>query len=122
MENYVADVINGFYTSDEDVKSDSELQSWAEDIYTNGFPSYYGGKQGRDFPQEITSKEQLIKHCTVIMFTGKLPSILASTRSMASFPTGFIIIALSYRFSPKVRSSFNWFPAELPIRAVGSHY
>lgn len=52
------------------MKCDSELQSWAEDMYTNSFPGYFEGKQGHDFPQTFTSKEQLIERCTVIMFTG----------------------------------------------------
>ena len=70
IEEFVRDVVNAFYTSDEDVETDSELQSWADDIYTNGFPSYFGGKQGHDFPQKICCKEELIERCTVIIFTG----------------------------------------------------
>ncbi len=40
------------------------------DLYTNGFPSFYGGKQGHDFPQAILTKECLVENCTRIIFNG----------------------------------------------------
>ena len=70
LENFVTDVVDLFYSSDEDVKSDTELQAWAEDIHTNAFPAYYGGSAGHGFPKEIVSKDMLIERCTVIIFTG----------------------------------------------------
>ena len=70
FEEYVTDIVNSFYRSDRDVKNDTEIQNWANDVYTNGFPGHFGGKQGHDFPQKITSKQQLIERCTVIAFTG----------------------------------------------------
>ncbi len=70
IEDFVRDVVNAFYKSDSLVRSDSELQNWAKDVYSNGFPGYFGGKQGHDFPSDITTKEQLIECCTLIMFTG----------------------------------------------------
>eukprot|EP00731_Ephydatia_muelleri_P012472 Em0006g1366a len=39
MEDFVAKIINEFYSSDEDVQGDSELQNVASDLYTNGFPA-----------------------------------------------------------------------------------
>ena len=70
MEEFVRSVVKDFYKSDSDVKSDPELQDWAKDIYTNAFPSYDGAQQGHGFPSSITSREQLVERCTVIMFTG----------------------------------------------------
>ena len=58
-----------FYSSDKCLTSDPELQSWADDLYTNGFPGY-GGKQGHGFPKAIESKAQLIELSTLIIFTG----------------------------------------------------
>ena len=69
-EKYVRSVINQFYSSDADVKGDREIQDFANDLYTNGFPSFYGGKQGHDFPQAILTKECLIENCTRIIFNG----------------------------------------------------
>ena len=69
MEDFVAKIINEFYSSDEDVKGDSELQNVASDLYTNGFPAN-GGEQGHGFPKSIDSREQLVELCTLMMFTG----------------------------------------------------
>ena len=70
FEEYVSDVVNSFYASDNDVKCDSELQCWAEDIHTNAFPGYFDRERGHDFPKTITTKDALIERCTVIIFTG----------------------------------------------------
>ena len=70
IEDFVRDIMDLFYSSDEDVKSDAELQAWAKDIHTNAFPAYYGASAGHGFPKEIVSKDVLIERCTVIIFTG----------------------------------------------------
>lgn len=67
---FAGEMIDHFYKSDDEVKEDKELQMWAEDIHTNGFPGYFGGKDGHDFPKNVSSKEQLVELCTLIMFTG----------------------------------------------------
>ena len=72
FEEYVRDVVDLFYSSDEDVKSDTELQAWAEDVHTNAFPGYYGASAGHGFPKEIVSKDVLVERCTVIIFTGSV--------------------------------------------------
>ena len=70
MKKFAGEIIEHFYKTDENVEGDEELQSWAEDIHTNAFPGYFGGKEGHDFPKKISSKEQLTEFCTLIMFTG----------------------------------------------------
>ena len=70
FKEFVSNIVNAFYASDEDVAGDTELQNWASDIYNNAFPSYFNGKQGHDFPEKITSIDQLVERCTVIIFTG----------------------------------------------------
>ena len=72
MESYVGDIVNNFYNDNADVKDDSELQKWANDIHTNGFPGYFGAEDGHGFPEQIDSKETLIELCTLIMFTGSV--------------------------------------------------
>ena len=46
LEEYASDIINEFYQCDDDVKQDKELQRWAYDIHTNGFPAHYGESDG----------------------------------------------------------------------------
>ena len=69
MEDYVSNIINLFYSSDADVREDSELQIFSNDLYTNGFPAN-GGEQGHGLTRLIVSKAQLVELCTLIMFTG----------------------------------------------------
>lgn len=70
MKNYVTKVVNYFYHTDKEVESDEELQAWADEIYTTAFPGYFEAKQGHGFPETIVTRDELIKRCTVIMFTG----------------------------------------------------
>lgn len=70
LKGFAGNVIASFYETDADVMNDTELQSWAEDIHTNGFPGYFGAQDGHGFPKRISSREQLTTFCTLIMFTG----------------------------------------------------
>jgi arachidonate 5-lipoxygenase len=73
IEDYVRDVVDEFYKSDKMVEDDKELKEWVDDIYTNAFPGEetgFSGTQGHGFPKEITTKEELVERCTVIIFTG----------------------------------------------------
>ena len=40
IEAYVSHIINQFYADDAAVSGDKELQNFAEDVHTNGFPGY----------------------------------------------------------------------------------
>jgi len=70
IEKYVSSIVDEFYSSDADINDDTELQDWAADIHTNGFPGYFGAPDGHGFPKEIHSKEELVEYCTLIIFTG----------------------------------------------------
>ena len=71
IEAYVSHIINQFYADDAAVSGDKELQYFAEDVHTNGFPGYgENAVDGRDFPRSITTKAGLIEIITLIMFTG----------------------------------------------------
>ena len=72
IEKFATELINEFYKTDDEVKEDRELQSWAEDIHTNGFPGYFGAKDGHGFPQKISTRKELAEYCTLIMFTGSV--------------------------------------------------
>ena len=87
MESYVQDVLGMFYKSDAEVKGDSEIQEWAADVHTNGFPAYshetrgdhcsslsnvFFAPEGRGFPRSIESLKDLVQYCTLIMFTGSV--------------------------------------------------
>ena len=70
IESYVREIIDIFYKSDEDVKEDTEVQSWANDVHFRAFPGYNGAPDGHGFPDKMESREDLILYCTLIMFTG----------------------------------------------------
>lgn len=70
IEAFVSDVLDEFYKTDLEVINDSELQSWAKDIHTNGLPGYYGAEQGHGFPNKISSRDELKDICTLMVFTG----------------------------------------------------
>ena len=70
IESYVTKIIGIFYESDADVKEDTEVQDWADDIHSNAFPGYYNASCGHGFPKEMESRADLIHYCTLIMFTG----------------------------------------------------
>ena len=72
IESYVADIIGIFYKSDDDVKEDTEVQSWAEDVHFHAFPGYDGVPHGHGFPDKMESREDLINYCTLIIFTALL--------------------------------------------------
>ena len=70
IESYVREIIGIFYKSDDDVKEDTEVQSWANEVHFNSFPGHNGAPDGHGFPDKMESREDLILYCTLIMFTG----------------------------------------------------
>ena len=70
IERFVGGIIDEFYEADKDVKEDTELQNWANDIHENGFPSYFDDENGHGFPSQIVTKGELTDYCTLIIFTG----------------------------------------------------
>ena len=71
-KKFVEGIIDEFYSTDDDVMKDTEIQSWAEDVHTNGFPGRFGAKDGHGFPKEIATKKDLAEYSTLIMFTGSV--------------------------------------------------
>ena len=73
MSKFVEGIVDEFYNTDEDVKNDSEIQSWAKDVYADAFPGFGAKKSGsHGFPQEINTKKELTEYCTLIIFTGSV--------------------------------------------------
>ena len=70
IESYVREIIGIFYKSDDDVKEDTEVQRWANEIHFHAFPGYDGAPDGHGFPDKMESREDLILYCTLIMFNG----------------------------------------------------
>ena len=70
LQELATKIINYFYSEDKDVEEDLEIQNWATDLHNNGFRGYRENKSGHDFPEKFSTKESLIEHCTLIMFTG----------------------------------------------------
>ena len=70
IEAYVTEIIDIFYKTDDDVKEDTEVQSWANDVHFNAFPGHDGVPDGHGFPEKMESRQELIHYCTLIMFTG----------------------------------------------------
>ena len=69
IESYVRKIIHHFYKDDKDVKGDEELQSWANEVCI-AFPKSDHAPEGHGFSNKIESREKLIHHCTLIIFTG----------------------------------------------------
>ena len=66
IKTWVADFLDCFYTSDEDVRLDSELQHWAAEIAA---PDGGAVKNFIPSPDGITSKAELEDLATMILFT-----------------------------------------------------
>ncbi|XP_061534911.1 polyunsaturated fatty acid lipoxygenase ALOX15B-like [Phycodurus eques] len=62
---YVQGVIQFYYKSDDEVRRDSELQTWIGDIFEHGFLS----QPQTGIPQSFTTVSELIKFATMVMFT-----------------------------------------------------
>ena len=74
IKKFVEGIVDEFYSTDEEVKNDSEVQSWSEDVYTNAFPGSFAPdfekSNDHGFPSELTTKKELAEYCTLIIFTG----------------------------------------------------
>ncbi|XP_076121993.1 polyunsaturated fatty acid lipoxygenase ALOX15B-like [Alosa pseudoharengus] len=65
IHEYVEGVLGHYYTSDDYIQRDTELQLWIKDIYKKAFLE----RQSSEIPQSFTSLEELVKFATMIIFT-----------------------------------------------------
>lgn len=72
IENFVKSILKLFYDNGADVRKDSELKEWAEEVHNNAFPAFCDNPSGRGFPLQITEFDELVEYCTLIIFTGSV--------------------------------------------------
>ncbi|XP_068123007.1 hydroperoxide isomerase ALOXE3-like [Hyperolius riggenbachi] len=64
IESFVSSVVNHYYTSDEMVSGDPELQAWVAEIFTKGFLE----SRSSGIPSSFETKTSLIKYLTMVIF------------------------------------------------------
>ncbi|XP_068423941.1 polyunsaturated fatty acid 5-lipoxygenase-like isoform X2 [Clinocottus analis] len=64
-KSFVSDVVHIYYTSDETVQEDGEIQAFIKDVCSFGMQDF----DHCEFPKFLKSREKLIEYLTVIVFT-----------------------------------------------------
>nr|XP_061793984.1 polyunsaturated fatty acid 5-lipoxygenase-like isoform X2 [Nerophis lumbriciformis] len=64
-KSFVSDVIDIYYSSDETVQVDEEIQAFVKDVRDYGMRDFHQC----EFPESLKSREELIEYLTVIVFT-----------------------------------------------------
>uniref|UniRef100_A0A8C6DU72 Polyunsaturated fatty acid lipoxygenase ALOX15 n=1 Tax=Moschus moschiferus TaxID=68415 RepID=A0A8C6DU72_MOSMO len=64
VERFVSEMIDIYYPSDESVRSDSELQAWVWEIFSEGFL----GRESSGLPSTLGTREALIQYVTMVIF------------------------------------------------------
>uniref|UniRef100_I3KPU1 Arachidonate 5-lipoxygenase a n=1 Tax=Oreochromis niloticus TaxID=8128 RepID=I3KPU1_ORENI len=64
-KRFVSDVVNIYYTSDERVQGDEEIQAFVKDVCSFGMQDL----DYCEFPKSLKTREELIEYLTVIIFT-----------------------------------------------------
>ena len=74
INEFVGGIVAEFYSTDEDVESDGEIQAWANDVYKNAFPGACVDEKPTDIslPKKITTMDELTEYCTLIIFTASV--------------------------------------------------
>nr|DBA32696.1 TPA: hypothetical protein GDO54_000467 [Pyxicephalus adspersus] len=65
VESFVSNIVNLYYTNDEMVSNDPELQAWVAEMFTKGFLQ----NKSSGVPSYLESRASLIKYVTMIIFT-----------------------------------------------------
>uniref|UniRef100_A0A665VRY8 Arachidonate 5-lipoxygenase a n=1 Tax=Echeneis naucrates TaxID=173247 RepID=A0A665VRY8_ECHNA len=64
-KSFVSDVVQIYYTSDEKLQGDEEVQAFVKDVCSFGMQDF----DHCEFPKSVKSREELIEYLTVIVFT-----------------------------------------------------
>ncbi|KAM8860360.1 polyunsaturated fatty acid 5-lipoxygenase [Spinachia spinachia] len=64
-KSFVSDVVHIYYTSDETLQKDEEIQAFVKDVCSFGMQDF----DQCEFPKSLNSREALIEYLTVIVFT-----------------------------------------------------
>ncbi|KAM3623392.1 uncharacterized protein V6R79_010613 [Siganus canaliculatus] len=86
---FVEGVLTYYYKNDDEVIKDTELQTWIQDIFKQGFLS----KADSGIPQRFTTVPELVKFVTMVIFTGSAQHAAVNSGQydfggwMPNFPT-----------------------------------
>ncbi|KAM9365647.1 polyunsaturated fatty acid 5-lipoxygenase-like isoform 2-T2 [Pholidichthys leucotaenia] len=64
-KSFVSDVVRIYYTSDEKVKGDEEIQAFVKDVCSFGMQDF----DHCEFPKSLKTREELIEYLTMVIFT-----------------------------------------------------
>jgi len=67
MESFVKELLSCYYLNDQDIKNDTELQDWINEIVTEGIA--WEDENTRGFPTSFLTIESLVDFSTTVMFT-----------------------------------------------------
>ncbi|KAL2086482.1 hypothetical protein ACEWY4_017541 [Coilia grayii] len=65
INKFVEGILTHYYTSDEHIGRDAELQNWITEIFTKGFL----GRSQSGIPQSFNTRAELVKFVTMVIFT-----------------------------------------------------
>lgn len=64
-KSFVSDVVGIYYTSDERVQGDEEIQAFVKDVCSFGMQDF----DNCEFPKSLKTRDELIEYLTVVIFT-----------------------------------------------------
>ncbi|XP_059367610.1 polyunsaturated fatty acid 5-lipoxygenase-like isoform X1 [Carassius carassius] len=66
VKSFVSDVVKIYYSSDETVQEDKEIQAFVQDVCFSGMKN---SPKECEFPNSLKTREQLVEYLTVVIFT-----------------------------------------------------
>jgi len=97
IKTWVQDYVSIYFTSDEKIQQDSELQSWWKEVVEVG----HGDKKDQTWWPKMQTREELIQVCSIIIWTA---SALHAAVNFGQYPYGGFILnrpTLSRRLMPE---------------------
>ncbi|MCI31921.1 seed lipoxygenase, partial [Trifolium medium] len=101
IKTWVQDYVSLYYATDNDIKSDSELQHWWKEVVEKG----HGDLKDKPWWPKLQTLEELIEVCTIIIWTA---SALHAAVNFGQYPYGGFILnrpTLSRRLLPEKGSA-----------------
>lgn len=97
IKTWVEEYVSLYYTSNESVQQDSELQSWWKEVVEVG----HGDKKDEKWWPKMQTREELIQSCVTLIW---ITSALHASVNFGQYPYGGLILnrpTLSRRFIPE---------------------